>query len=136
MKKELKDLIITAIVMVVIIGGAFGAWEIVRYRNRPKYSFRSLFVYIDADYKNEFLNREFSPEDLGAEYAENIRYECWVDKGNGETRGYGVLYVELKTTDKRRYKRAVKAFGALPFVLKTVKNPFVPVQAQRGGVTI
>ena len=128
MKKELKDLIITAIVMVVIVGGAFGAWEIVRYRNRRKYALRSLFVYIDADYKNELLNRVVSPEGLDAEYAENIRYEYWVDKGNGETRGYGVLYVELKTTDKRRYKQAVKAFGALPFVLKTVKNPFVPVQ--------
>lgn len=96
---------------------------IASYRNRSKYATDSLYVSIKADYKEKFINQEFSPEDFGASYVEYIGYRFWVD-GNpdeGET-GHGVIYVKLKTNDRFHYKKAARSFESLPFVLKTERN--------------
>ena len=121
MRKVFKVVAITAFILeYVLLVGLFSLAGIASYRNRTKYSMQTLFVYINADYKEKFLNREFLPEDFGEEFIEHINYEYWDDGNNEENEsGYGVLYVKLTTNDKQHLKKAVRSFESLPFVLKT-----------------
>mgnify|MGYP004466979517 FL=1 len=124
MRKVFKFVAITAFTLeYVLLVGLFSLAGIANYRNRTKYATDSLYVSIKADYKEKFINQEFSPEDFGVSYVEYIGYRFWVD-GNpdeGET-GHGVIYVKLKSNDRFHYKKAVRSFESLPFVLKTEKN--------------
>ena len=124
MRKVFKVVAITAFILeYVLLVGLFSFAGIANYRNRSKYATDSLYVSIKADYKEKFINQEFSSEDFGASYVEYIGYRFW-DDGNpdeGET-GHGVLYVKLKTNDWFHYKKAVRSFESLSFVIKTEKN--------------
>ena len=121
MRKVFKVVSITAFILeYVLLVGLFSLAGIANYRNRSKYATDSLYVSIKADYKEKFINQEFSPEDFGEEFIERINYEYWDDGNNEENEsGYGVLYVKLTTNDKQHLKKAVRSFESLPFVLKT-----------------
>ena len=124
MRKVFKVVAITAFILeYVLLVGLFSFAGIASYRNRSKYAIDSLYVSVKADYKEKFLNQEFSPEDFGENYVEYIGYRFWVDgkSDEGET-GHGVVYVKLKTNDWFHYKKAVRSFESLPFVIKTEKN--------------
>ncbi len=124
MRKVFKVVAITAFILeYVLLVGLFSLVGIANYRNRSKYATDSLYVSVKADYKDKFLNQEFSPEDFGENYVEYIGYRSWVDGNPDEGKtGHGVVYVKLKTNDWFHYKKAVRSFESLSFVMKTEKN--------------
>ena len=87
-----------------------------------KFSKESIIVTIKSEYKDEFLNNEFTIEDFNFENIKRVEYSAW-----NETSNNGVMIIYLIKTGKRFVNSALKHFEKLDFVKNVDKNYIVSI---------
>ena len=87
-----------------------------------KFSKESIIVTIKSEYKDEFLNNEFTFEDFNFENIKKIEYSAWNQASNN-----GVMIIYLKKTGKIYVNSAIKHFEKLDFVENVDKNYIVSI---------
>ena len=90
--------------------------------NNEKFSKDSVIVTIKSEYKDEFINKEFTCEEFNFENIKKIEYGVW-----NETSNKGVIIIYLKKSGKLYINSAIKHFTNLDFVENADKNYIVSI---------
>ena len=88
--------------------------------HKPAYDDDEFYVLIKMEYKNAFLEREFTVEDFQSKYIESIEYCYWDDYRNE-----GRLRIKLQTKQKKYLEDVMEEVNGLSFVACTKLIVFV-----------
>lgn len=95
------------IIFVILLSGLC----LVGCKNEKMYRDDMILVMVKSDYKDKFLNKEFTISDFQYENVESFKYGVFFEKDN-----LGLLSIYLKKGGVREVNKALKHFEKLDFV--------------------
>lgn len=113
MVKKIVVPIVAAIMAAVVTAFLVIAIPIWIKNSRPTFEVDRVIVNIKAEYKQEFLSKEFKIQDFEWDNIERIEYEDWLDALDSEC---GSITIYLKKHGKKRVIQAREHFETLDFV--------------------
>ena len=115
-KSIIKWIIITASVLILALLIAFGVKAIVllnNKKNRPTHAIDSVYVYVGLEYKDAFLEEQFTIEDFQWPNVERVDYRRGFDEYHPNK---GTILVYLKEHGQKQVEEAIEHFKTLDFV--------------------
>lgn len=109
--------VVLSIFMIFLFGACLSACK-----TNEEFVNDEVSIKIKADYKEKFLNKEFTLEDFGLETIEKFTYEVWYDSLSPEC-GFMTIYLNKK--GMKYVEAAIKHLEQLDFVVLAEKIGYI-----------